>query len=211
MWLAITTLTRNSKPISANIDEKIDLISILTIFNEKKEEDIVDLDEELEIITTADGNKSSLDTLLNSSLIAMLLDLTEEYNLLNTKNETVTNLQAEEQNESQMNLFSIMFRLDTTLTSHKNKIDKYLKIDQVPVATDPFNWWKGIQQKLLTLAGLACKYLAMPATSTPSEWLFSSASNLMTSKHTSINTNLFEKILFLKQNINILGTIFESH
>ncbi|CAG8588389.1 17618_t:CDS:2, partial [Cetraspora pellucida] len=46
---------------------------------------------------------------------------------------------AEEQNESQMNLFSIMFRLDTTSTPHKNKIDEYLKIDQVPVATDSLN------------------------------------------------------------------------
>ncbi|CAG8548849.1 17568_t:CDS:2, partial [Cetraspora pellucida] len=60
MWPAITTLTRNCKPISANIDEEIDLISILTIFDEEEEEDIVDLDEELEIITTADRNKIKL-------------------------------------------------------------------------------------------------------------------------------------------------------
>ncbi|CAG8473561.1 22983_t:CDS:2, partial [Cetraspora pellucida] len=229
MWPAITTLTRNCEPILANIDEEINLISILTIFDEKEEEDIVNLDEELEIITTANGNKIKLsqpqDTddlvekvkedlhkvlyyywniLLNSSLIAMLLDpycksmnkldswehdkaislLQEEYNLLNTENETVTNLQTKEQNESQINLFSIMFRLDTTSTPHKNEIDKYLKIDQVPVTTDPLNWWKGIQQKLSTLAGLAHKYLAMPAISTPSEQLFLSTGNLMISKCT---------------------------
>ncbi|CAG8541975.1 8817_t:CDS:2, partial [Ambispora leptoticha] len=188
MWPAITTLTRNCEPISANIDEEIDLISILTIFDEEEEEDIVDLDEELEIITTADGNKIKLsqpqdtddlvekvkenlhkalcyywDAPLNSSLIAMLLDprcksmnkldswerdkaislLREEYNLLNTENETVTNLQAEEQNESQMNLFSIMFGLDTTSTPHKNEIDEYLKIDQgkIDIAKKSLNFW----------------------------------------------------------------------
>ncbi|CAG8839212.1 28333_t:CDS:1, partial [Gigaspora margarita] len=100
MWPAITTLTRNCEPLSMNIsNEELDLINMLTIFEEEEEENIVDLDDDLEIITMADGSKfkfsqsQNMDCLVekvkeslykalshywnapfNCSLIAMLLD-----------------------------------------------------------------------------------------------------------------------------------------
>lgn len=94
--------------------------------------------------------------------------------------------------------------------SIKNEVERYLKIDQVSTKINPFNWWKDNQEEFPILASLAREYLAIPATSTPSEHLFSSAGNLMTVKRTSLKPNLFERILFLQRNIKVLGTIFES-
>jgi hypothetical protein len=52
--------------------------------------------------------------------------------------------------------------------------------------------------------------MAMSATSTPSERLFSSAGNIMSVKRTSLKPLLFERILFLKKNLDILESIFPS-
>ncbi|CAG8563694.1 138_t:CDS:1, partial [Dentiscutata erythropus] len=154
IWLAIITFTRNCEPLSTSInEEELDLINMVTVF-EEEEENIVDLDKELEIIVTANGDKFKInqpqnvdnlaekvkenlykalnhywDAPLDSSLIAMLLDphcksmkkldswernkainvLRDEYNSLNTENETVIDLANVDQNENQMNLFLIMF------------------------------------------------------------------------------------------------------
>jgi hypothetical protein len=63
-------------------------------------------------------------------------------------------------------------------------------------------WWKHNKNRFPVLSELATKYLCAPATSTPSERLFSQAGNTMTSKRTKLNPLLFEKIVFLKKNID---------
>ena len=55
---------------------------------------------------------------------------------------------------------------------------------------------------------LARKYLAIPATFTPSERLFSDAGNLMTVKRTNLKPDLFEQMLWLKCNVEYLEVMF---
>jgi hypothetical protein len=43
-------------------------------------------------------------------------------------------------------------------------------------------------------------FLAIPATSTSSERLFSDAGNLLTSKRSNIDSELFKRMIFLKRN-----------
>ncbi|CAG8761530.1 18373_t:CDS:1 [Dentiscutata erythropus] len=58
MWPAIITLTRNCISLLMSINnENLNLTNMSTIFEEDEEEDIVDIDEEFEIITTAKGDK----------------------------------------------------------------------------------------------------------------------------------------------------------
>ena len=54
------------------------------------------------------------------------------------------------------------------------------------------------------------KYLTISAISTSSERLFSDAENIMISKRTSLNPILFERILFLKRNLEFLGSMFKK-
>jgi hypothetical protein len=57
------------------------------------------------------------------------------------------------------------------------------------------------------LSDLARKYLAVSATSTASERLFSDAGNLLTNKRIRIKPKLFKKIMFLKRNASNFNTI----
>ncbi|RIA93207.1 hypothetical protein C1645_819744 [Glomus cerebriforme] len=54
------------------------------------------------------------------------------------------------------------------------------------------------------------KYLAVSATSTASERLFSDAGNLLTNKRTHLKPNLFKKIGFKAKCMNNLVSIYES-
>src|SRR5438067_13569567 len=48
-------------------------------------------------------------------------------------------------------------------------------------------------------------YLCISATSTSSERLFSDAGNMMTAKRTSLNQNLFERMVVLKKKCTLFG------
>ncbi len=64
----------------------------------------------------------------------------------------------------------------------KTEVRLYLGMDKKlrPRDLDVLNWWKVYQDRLPLLASLARQYLCIPATSAPSERLFSTAGNNMT-------------------------------
>ena len=64
------------------------------------------------------------------------------------------------------------------------------------------------KSKYPILAKLARIYLAVPATSTPSERLFSDARNLLTSKRSRVKAELFKHIMFLKRNASKIDSIY---
>ncbi|CAG8674435.1 10480_t:CDS:1, partial [Ambispora gerdemannii] len=68
--------------------------------------------------------------------------------------------------------------------SVKEEFEKYLKIPELPALekNDPIIWWRANKSEYPILSQLACKYLTIPATSVPSECLFSDMGNLITSK-----------------------------
>jgi hypothetical protein len=69
-------------------------------------------------------------------------------------------------------------------------------------------WWDANQQQFPILAQLARKYLSIQATSGASERVFSDADLIMTAKRTSMKEDLFEALIFLKRNGNIVGRMF---
>lgn len=83
----------------------------------------------------------------------------------------------------------------------QDEVKEYLTIDEIDIENDPFKWWCVNKEHFPILAKLARKYLGIPATSTPSERLFSHAGLVMTNKRTQLSSSTFEKILFLKRNI----------
>jgi len=63
-----------------------------------------------------------------------------------------------------------------------DEVEEYIKEDKIPFEQCPFNWWLNKKNKYPVLAKMARIFLAIPATSTSSERLFSDAGNLLTSK-----------------------------
>nr|XP_054604938.1 E3 SUMO-protein ligase ZBED1-like [Nothobranchius furzeri] len=70
----------------------------------------------------------------------------------------------------------------------------------IPRDNDPLTWWKNNATRFPTLATLAKSYLAVPATSTPSERLFSVAGNIVTKKRASLTAEHVEMLAFLHTN-----------
>ena len=68
------------------------------------------------------------------------------------------------------------------------------------VKTNPLNWWKKHELTFPRLAKLARAYLALPATSAPSERIFSQASLVLAKRRTRLDPEMAGKLLCVKKN-----------
>lgn len=66
--------------------------------------------------------------------------------------------------------------------------------------SDPLQWWIQHAETFPNLATLARKYLCIPATSVPSERLFSSARNIVSAKRNSLKPAKVNQLCFLAAN-----------
>ncbi|CAB5179529.1 unnamed protein product [Rhizophagus irregularis] len=89
-----------------------------------------------------------------------------------------------------------------------NEVEEYLKEDKISFNQCSFNWWLNKKDKYPILAKMARIHLAIPATSTPSERLFSNAGNLLSAKRSRMNSELFQCIMFLKRNAIKVDNIY---
>ncbi len=94
------------------------------------------------------------------------------------------------------------------------EIERYLKsprlaLQQAIVGPDgtakkefnsPLLWWKENQNKYPVLAKLARMYLAIPATSTPSERVFSVASKVISKFRNRLDPAMAGKVLYVSEN-----------
>ena len=81
----------------------------------------------------------------------------------------------------------------------KSEIDFYLTLQKIPLEEDPLIWWNQKKVVLPNLAMQARIYLAIPASSVPSERLFSSTGNVFTKKRNRLSKNSIHNILFFKR------------
>jgi hypothetical protein len=80
-----------------------------------------------------------------------------------------------------------------------------IKTPQASPETDPFKWWHDNQQKLPTIYKITRKYLGIPATSVPSERLFSDAGNQISEERNRLKPSTVNELLFIKRNIKYIN------
>lgn len=97
-----------------------------------------------------------------------------------------------------LNFFAIFEQ--NQLQCASDEVTEYLREDKITFNQNPFEWWTSKKGKYPILAKIARIYLAAPATSTPSERLFSDAGNVLSEKRTRMDSELFKRIIFLKRN-----------
>lgn len=85
-------------------------------------------------------------------------------------------------------------------TEEDDEVIRYARLKDVRTKDDPLEWWLKNKSSFPVLAQLARKYLSTPATSVPSERLFSDAGNHISAKRTRLSPDLVNRILFLKRN-----------
>jgi hypothetical protein len=77
-----------------------------------------------------------------------------------------------------------------------------LYLDQKIGATDVLSYWCINRHKLPKMSHLARKLLAIPATSTASERVFSTCGVILTDRRCRLSTTSLEMLLFLKYNMS---------
>jgi hypothetical protein len=65
---------------------------------------------------------------------------------------------------------------------------------------DPLVWWKERCHRYPTVAKLAMKYLAIPASTAPSERVFSTAKNILIKKRWRLDPGRLQRSIFLRHN-----------
>ncbi|CAG8785115.1 16089_t:CDS:1, partial [Dentiscutata erythropus] len=88
-------------------------------------------------------------------------------------------------------------------SSISDEVARYLALPKVSPNRNVLEWWKGHVNVLPVLSRLAMKYLAIPATSVPSERLFSDAGLHLSARRTCLKPELLASMLFLKRNMKL--------
>ncbi len=92
--------------------------------------------------------------------------------------------------------------------TYGDEIHSYYNHSVPPVKDNPLQWWKLNKDRYPAVARVAQKYLGAPATSVPSESLFSTAGNIVTKKRTRLCHETIRDIVFLHENMSYLLHFF---
>jgi hypothetical protein len=68
----------------------------------------------------------------------------------------------------------------------------------------PLSWWKSSGHRYINLGKLAVKYLGVPATSAPSERIWSRAARVLTIKRNRMNQAVTSAMMYCRENKHIL-------
>ncbi|XP_056445916.1 E3 SUMO-protein ligase ZBED1-like isoform X2 [Gadus chalcogrammus] len=82
-----------------------------------------------------------------------------------------------------------------------SELQSYLQSGNLDTEEDPLSWWREHQRLYPRLAKLAKKYLCIPATSSPSERVFSTGGNLVTCLRSSLMPEIVDRLVFLAKNL----------
>nr|XP_054758013.1 E3 SUMO-protein ligase ZBED1-like [Lytechinus pictus] len=77
----------------------------------------------------------------------------------------------------------------------------FLREGQLAHSAKPLTWWKSNENRFPSVAKQARKYLGIPATSVPSERVFSSAGNIVTAKRSCLKAENVNMLIFLSKNL----------
>lgn len=77
----------------------------------------------------------------------------------------------------------------------------YLQTTEVDSDADPLEWWRCHQANFPRVAKLARQYLCIPATSAPSERVFSTGGNIVTCHRAALKPDAVDRLVFLAQNL----------
>lgn len=89
----------------------------------------------------------------------------------------------------------------TSEATVKEEIKVYLTLPSIPAEDDPSQWWKSHASELPHLARIAKKFLCIPATSVPSERLFSASGHIASPLRALLKPEKVNMLTFLHFNL----------
>jgi hypothetical protein len=101
--------------------------------------------------------------------------------------------------------------LEGPATPLKIELDSYFKLPPLPKAKmDVLEWWKVQEPAFPLLADIARKFLCVPASSSPSERLFSASGNICTRLRSSLDPTNLELLVYVHENGNKIKMTYDS-
>lgn len=88
----------------------------------------------------------------------------------------------------------------------EEEMTRYKSDPPIPTASDPLQWWCQHQQNYPMLSKLAKRYLAIPGTSVPSEWVFSTAGDIVSSQREALRSDNVDKLIKEKDGLSLVST-----
>lgn len=83
----------------------------------------------------------------------------------------------------------------------QKEVEQYRGMPSISLQDDPLKWWKENSFRFPKLSVLAKHYLCIPASSVPSERVFSKAGELVNDRRASLKPNIVDKLIFLNKNM----------
>ena len=88
----------------------------------------------------------------------------------------------------------------STLNRVEDEVGRYKRQPSIPLSACLFTWWKERETEFPLLSKAAKIYLCIPATSVPSERVFSTAGDIVTAQRATLSADNVDKLIFLKKN-----------
>ena len=89
---------------------------------------------------------------------------------------------------------------ETQISAVEMEIRYYMELKRMPLDCDPLVWWKDNCSTLPKMAKIAKKILGIPASSVPSERVFSKAGEVISARRSRLQPSNVDMILFLNKN-----------
>ena len=90
------------------------------------------------------------------------------------------------------------------------EIVRYRSEMSISLTSCPLKWWKENSKFYPLLSPLAKAYLTTPATSVPSERVFSTAGDVVTSQRSQLRPENVDMLIFLKRNLKVSSYTSQS-
>lgn len=89
----------------------------------------------------------------------------------------------------------------TDMQSVRGELENYLMAPDADSETEPLDWWKMHERHFPRVSQLAKRYLCIPATSSPSERIFSTGGNIVTCHRAALKPETVDRLVFLARNL----------
>lgn len=90
------------------------------------------------------------------------------------------------------------------------EVDRFLGGKNIDYSMDPLAWWRGQSSSFPRLAVLAREVLSVPATSAPSERVFSLSGLITDKRRCGLKPDFVNALVFLHRNAKVLGLVKED-
>lgn len=83
-----------------------------------------------------------------------------------------------------------------------SEVKLFLSLPAISADADPLDWWRAHVEEMPMLSKVAKKYLCIPATSAPSERVFSTSGHILSPQRSRLSTENVNMLTFLHCNMN---------